>query len=141
MARQSKRRSVAAEKAHTVAEAAREIAENESLKDFVSSTGSAVREFASNVSEAAKDLLDTTDKAAGKVSRKERKPRGRLRRILRLGAIVGAAGAILTNERARKAITSKVRKLRGGQEPPPWATQAAQTDGEVRPEAATQTTP
>jgi polyhydroxyalkanoate synthesis regulator phasin len=100
------------ERANEIKDQAKEVAgqSGEALKDFAAQTGNAAKEFASKASDAAKELVDSIEKAAKGVTEEEEPRRGR--RLLKLTLAIGAGAFVFTNERARKAISSVIK--RGG---------------------------
>jgi hypothetical protein len=80
----------------------------EALKDFAAQTGSAAKEFATKASAAAHELVESIEKAAKGATEQEEPHRGR--RLLKLFIAVGAGIALATNESARKAIKSLIKR-------------------------------
>jgi len=128
-----KRRKEAASRATELREQAKEVAagSGEALKEFAGSTGTAAKEFAEKAGSAVKDLVAEVERAAKKVQEPQEKRRGR--RVLRTVVALGVGIGVLTNERARNAIGSAIRRARGGGDRPPepeiWRTPSATSEG------------
>lgn len=114
-----KRRKEAASRATELRDQAKEVAagSGEALKDFAGTTGTAAKEFAEKAGSAVKELVESVEKAAKKVQEPEEKRRGG--RMLRRAVVLGLGIAVLTNERARNAISAAIRRARGGDNRPP----------------------
>jgi hypothetical protein len=104
------RRKKTAERVEEIKDQAKAVAGEgrEALKDFAAHTGTAAKEFANKAGEAAKELVESIEKAAKGVSQEEEPRRGR--RLLKLTVAIGAAAFVATNESARKAIKSLIKR-------------------------------
>jgi hypothetical protein len=135
------RRKKATERVEEIKDQAKAVAGEggEALKDFASQTGTAAKEFASKASDAAKELVESIEKAAKGVTPQEEPRRGR--RLLKLGLAIGAAAFVATNESARKAISSLIKRgdtAPRGDQPEIWRPQTSTTgNGESAPKATT----
>jgi len=110
----------AKERAVELKDQAKEVAgqSGEALNAFAHETGVAAKDFAHKAKEAAKELVDAIDKAAKGVTEPE--PR-KARKVLKATLAIGAGVAVLSNEKARNAISSVIRKsTSGGDTPEIW---------------------
>ena len=128
-----KRKREAASRASELRDQAKEVAghSGEALKEFAGTTGMAAKEFAEKAGSAVKDLVAEVERAAKKVQEPQEKRRGR--RVLRTVVALGIGIGVLTNERARGAISAAIRRARGGGDRPPepeiWRTPSSTTVG------------
>jgi hypothetical protein len=112
-----KKKKEAASRAAELRDQAKEVAgqSGEALKEFAGSTGTAAKEFAEKAGGAVKELVESVERAAKKVQEPE-PPHRRGRRALRTVLAIGIGVGVLTNERARNAISAAIRRARGGRE-------------------------
>jgi hypothetical protein len=89
----------------------------EALKGFASQTGNAAKEFASKTSAAAHELVEAIENAAKGVTVEEEPRRGR--RLLKLTIAIAAGAALASNETARKAIKSLIKRGDSGRSDQP----------------------
>ncbi len=140
-----KRRREAASRATELRDQAKEVAgqSGEALKEFAGSTGSAAKEFAERAGTAVKELVESVERAAKKVQEPEHEKR-RGRRTLRTIVALGVGIGVLTNERARNAVSSAIRRARGGGNRPPepeiWRTPSATAGNNEVKQAVTEET-
>jgi hypothetical protein len=138
------RRKKAAERVEEIKDQAKAVAGEggEALKDFAAQTGTAAKEFASKASDAAKELVESIEKAAKGVTEQEEPRRGR--RLLKLGIAIGAAAFVATNDSARRAIKSLIKRgdsTPSGDQPEIWRPQSTTTpNGGSAPKATTTAT-
>jgi hypothetical protein len=140
-----KRRREAASRATELRDQAKEVAghSGEALKEFAGTTGSAAKEFAEKAGLAVKDLVAEVERAAKKVQEPEEKRRGR--KVLRTVLALGIGIAVVSNDRARNAISSAIRRARGGgdrpAEPEIWRTPSSSVgNNEVKQSVVEETT-
>ena len=138
------RRKKATERVEEIKDQAKAVAGEggEALKDFAAQTGTAAKEFASKASDAAKELVESIEKAAKGVTVEEEPRRGR--RLLKLSIAIGAAAFVATNESARRAIKSLIKRGDSGpsgDQPEIWRPQTTATpNGGSAPKATTTAT-
>ncbi len=140
-----KRRKEASSRATELRDQAKEVAghSGEALKEFAGTTGTAAKEFAEKAGSAVKDLVAEVEKATKKVQEPEEKRRGR--KVLRTVLALGIGIAVVSNDRARNAISSAIRRARGGGDRPPepeiWRTPSSSVgNNEVKQPVAEEST-
>ncbi len=107
-----------ATRAAELREQAKEVAghSGEALKAFADKTGGAAKDFATVARDAAKDLVDAIEKAGKKIEPEPPKHRGR--KLLRNLVILGTGVAVLTNDRARSAISQALGRAKSQSDVP-----------------------